>query len=106
MAARSASPTLTKPGIFLVRMLVFLILVGFLAFILFKQITPAFLANPGLNGLILGVLLIAVLIAFGQVIRLFRETSYVNAVARGAQAKRPPALLAPMTPMIAARAAG
>ena len=87
-------------------MLVFLILVGFLAFILFKQITPAFLANPGLNGLILGVLLIAMLIAFGQVIRLYRETTYVNAVARGAQAKRPPALLAPMAPMITARAAG
>jgi hypothetical protein len=110
MAARDTGEIkrepLARPGIYLGRMLIFLILVGFLAFILFKQITPAFLANPGLNGLILGVLLIAVLIAFGQVIRLFRETSYVNAVARGAQAKRPPALLAPMTPMIAARAAG
>ncbi|MGU3665186.1 flagellar motor protein MotA [Methylobacterium sp. A49B] len=110
MAARDTGEVkrepLARPGIYLGRMLVFLILVGFLAFILFKQITPAFLANPGLNGLILGVLLIAVLIAFGQVIRLFRETSYVNAVASGAQAKRPPALLAPMVPMIAARAAG
>lgn len=110
MAARDTGEVkrepLARPGIYLGRMLIFLILVGFLAFILFKQITPAFLANPGLNGLILGVLLIAVLIAFGQVIRLFRETSYVNAVARGAQAKRPPVLLAPMAPMIAARAAG
>ena len=110
MAARDTGEDrrepLARPGIYLGRMLVFLILVGFLAFILFKQITPAFLANPGLNGLILGVLLIAVLIAFGQVIRLYRETTYVNAVARGAQAKRPPALLAPMAPMITARAAG
>ena len=110
MAARDTGEVkrepLARPGIYLGRMLIFLILVGFLAFILFKQITPAFLANPGLNGLILGVLLIAVLIAFGQVIRLFRETSYVNAVARGAQAKRPPAFLAPMATMIAARAAG
>jgi hypothetical protein len=86
-------------------MVIFLILVGFLAFILFKQITPAFLANPGLNGLILGVLLIAVLIAFGQVFRLYREVSYVNAVASGGQAKKPPALLAPMVPMIAATSA-
>ncbi|GJE11799.1 MULTISPECIES: MotA/TolQ/ExbB proton channel family protein [Methylobacterium] len=110
MAARDTGEDrrapLARPGIYLGRMLVFLTLVGFLAFILFKQITPAFLANPGLNGLILGVLLIAVLIAFGQVIRLYRETTYVNAVARGAQAKRPPALLAPMAPMITARAAG
>ena len=74
---------IAKPGIYLIRMLVFLILVGFLAFILFRQITPAFQANPGLNGLILGVLLIAVLLAFGQVIRLYREASYVNAVAAG-----------------------
>jgi len=110
MAARNTGESnrepLAQPGIYLGRMAIFLILVGFLAFILFKQITPAFLANPGLNGLILGVLLIAVLIAFGQVIRLFREVAYVNAAARGAQAKRPPALLAPMAPMVAARVAG
>ncbi|KIU27783.1 hypothetical protein ABID82_002928 [Methylobacterium sp. PvP062] len=110
MAARQTGDDkngpLAQPGIYLGRMVIFLILVGFLAFILFRQITPAFLANPGLNGLILGVLLIAVLIAFGQVVRLFRETAYVNAVANGAQVKRPPALLAPMAPMIAARAGG
>lgn len=110
MAARETGDDkngpLAQPGIYLGRMVIFLILVGFLAFILFRQITPAFLANPGLNGLILGVLLIAVLIAFGQVVRLFRETAYVNAVAGGAQVKKPPALLAPMAPMIAARAGG
>ena len=110
MAARETGDVnkgpLAQPGIYLGRMVIFLILVGFLAFILFRQITPAFLANPGLNGLILGVLLIAVLIAFGQVVRLFRETAYVNAVANGGPVKRPPALLAPMAPMIAARAGG
>jgi hypothetical protein len=106
MAARSAAPTLTKPGIFLVRMLVFLILVGFLAFVLFRQITPAFLANPGLNGLILGVLLIAVLLAFGQVARLYREVSYVNAVAAGEAPRRAPHLLAPLVPALAARREG
>ncbi|MBE7200847.1 MAG: MotA/TolQ/ExbB proton channel family protein [Parafilimonas terrae] len=110
MAARDTGENntepLAKPGIYLGRMVVFLILVGFLAFILFKQITPAFLANPGLNGLILGVLLIAVVIAFGQVIRLFREVAFVNAAARGASSKRPPVLLAPLAPMVTARAAG
>ncbi|GEP11402.1 MotA/TolQ/ExbB proton channel family protein [Methylobacterium gnaphalii] len=107
MVARPASPPLKKPGIYLVRMLVFLILVGFLAFVLFRQITPAFLANPGLNGLILGVLLIAVLLAFGQVIRLFREVSYVNAVATGqTPPKARPTLLGPLVPAIAARTDG
>ncbi|PSJ19569.1 flagellar motor protein MotA, partial [Halomonas sp. ND22Bw] len=79
MATPPAPATIAKPGIYLIRMLIFLILVGFLAFVLFRQVTPAFLANPGLNGLILGVLLIAVLLAFGQVVRLYRETAYVNA---------------------------
>jgi hypothetical protein len=109
MAARSASldtPPLAKPGMTLVRMLVFLALAGFLAFVLYKQITPAFLANPGLNGLILGVLLIAVLLAFGQVTRLFREVRYVNAVAAGQTPKDRPALLAPLLPAIAARRDG
>ena len=109
MAAPPESPAarpLARPGIYLVRMLVFLILVGFLAFVLYKQITPAFLANPGLNGLILGVLLIAVLIAFGQVVRLFREAGYVNAIASGEQAKRPPHLLAPLVPAVQARRDG
>ena len=102
----AAAPPLRKPSIFLIRMLVFLILVGFLAFVLFRQITPAFLANPGLNGLILGVLLIAVLLAFGQVIRLFREVGYVNAVAAGQKPKGKPVLLAPLAPGIEARKQG
>lgn len=110
MAARpeTAEPAkpIARPGIYLIRMLVFLILVGFLAFILFRQVTPAFQANPGLNGLILGVLLIAVLLAFGQVFRLFREAAYVNAVTAGESPKRPPSLLGPLVPAIQARCEG
>ncbi|MGU3539507.1 MotA/TolQ/ExbB proton channel family protein [Methylobacterium sp. A54F] len=106
MAARSASPPISKPGIYLVRMVIFLVLVGFLAFVLYRQITPAFLANPGLNGLILGVLLIAVILAFGQVVRLYREANYVNAVAAGTAARQPPNLLAPLVPAIDARRDG
>ncbi|KQT19044.1 flagellar motor protein MotA [Methylobacterium sp. Leaf399] len=108
MATPPANPDapLVKPGIYLIRMLVFLTLVGFLAFVLFKQITPAFLANPGLNGLILGVLLLAVLLAFGQVLRLNRETAYVNAMAMGQEPAKGPALLAPLAPAIAARREG
>ena len=41
------------------------------------------MANPGLNGLIFGVLVIGILLAFRQVIRLFREVRWVNASARG-----------------------
>ncbi len=35
--------------------------------------------NPGLNGLILGVLVLGIIYAFRQVIRLYREIGGVNA---------------------------
>ena len=71
---------LTSPRIFLVGMAAFLALVGFVVLILYQQIALAFSANPGLNGLILGVLAIGSLFTFRQVIRLFREIRWVNSL--------------------------
>src|SRR5688572_1347217 len=96
---------LTPPRIYLVRMAVFLVLAGFLAFILHQQIWAAFLANPGLNALIGGVLLIGIVLALRQVGRLFREVRWVNALGQGeetAGAARP-VLLAPMASLISQR---
>ena len=79
-------------------MAVFLILAGFVAFILYRQISAAFLANPGLNGLILGVLLIGIVLAIRQVVRLFREVRWVNDLGRRTRTRMPPdqpVLLAP-----------
>jgi hypothetical protein len=45
---------LSSPRIFLLRMLVFVVLGGLVAFLLYKQIEVAFMANPGLNSLIIG----------------------------------------------------
>jgi len=69
---------LSSPRIFLVRMLVFLILCSLIVVVLYKQIWMAFLANPGLNALIGAVLLIGIILAFRQVIRLYPEISWVN----------------------------
>ena len=104
-AAASASMNfkLTRPGMFLVRMLVFLTLVGFLAAILQEQLRIAFLSNPGLNGLILGVLLLGVLYSFRQVVRLFPEIRWVNAFRisdPGLGGGADPKLLAPMATML------
>src|ERR671917_2684880 len=77
-----ADQPLTPPRIYLVRMAVFLVLAGFVAFILYRQIWAAFLANPGLNALILGVMLIGVVLAIRQVWRLFPEVRWVNALSR------------------------
>ena len=97
---------LSSPRVFLVRMLVFLILTGFVIFILNKQIRTSFMANPGLNGLIVGVLLIGILLTFRQVIRLFPEIRWVNGL-RHRDPETPagalPSLLAPMAMMIGDR---
>jgi hypothetical protein len=69
---------LSSPRIFLVRMLVFLVLCGLVAVVLYKQIVVAFFANPGLNALIGIVLLIGIILSFRQVIRLYPEVAWVN----------------------------
>jgi hypothetical protein len=98
---------LTPPRIYLIRMGVFLVLAGFATFILQRTIWEAFLANPALNGLIVGVLLVGIVLGLRQVARLFREIRWVNA-RRGpedAEGPEPPApvLLAPMAAQIGGR---
>ena len=97
MAAEKVRTELSSPRIFLIRMGVFLALAGFVAFILHDQIQRAFMANPGLNGLILGVLAVGVVMAVATVLRLFREIRWVNAWGGQAAVEAPaPRLLAPM----------
>lgn len=90
---------LSSPQVFLFSMLVFLAIVAFIAAILARQIQSAFATNPGLNGLILGVLLIGILLAFMQVARLFREVRWVNSFRMGSE-KTEPVLLAPMKALL------
>ena len=105
MATQNDIRLLTSPRIFLVGMTTFLVLVGFVVLILYKSIALAFSANPGLNGLIIGVLLIGAMFAFRQVFRLFREISWVNSLVEtdGAGA-RSPILLGTMATMLHAGA--
>ncbi len=97
---------ISSPRIFLLRMLVFLTLFALLAVILYRQIWAAFLANPGLNGVILGALLIGVALAIRQVLRLFPEIRWVNSFRvadPGIAVARPPVLLAPMAALLRER---
>ncbi|UFZ01464.1 MotA/TolQ/ExbB proton channel family protein [Bradyrhizobium ontarionense] len=94
---------LSSPRIFLVRMLVFLVLCALVGVVLYKQIILAFFANPGLNALIGAVLLIGVVLAFRQVIRLYPEVSWVNnfrIADPGLAVPRHPILLAPMAAIL------
>ena len=80
-AAATYKAKLTYPQVFLWRMGLFVILAILLAIILdgqTQQLRTSFLANPGLNGLILGVLFIGIVYAFRQVLRLYPEIRWVN----------------------------
>src|SRR5215475_16055668 len=93
----------SSPRIFVLRMVVFLILGALLVVILNKQIWTAFLANPGLNAIIILVLLIGILLSFRQIIRLFPEIAWVNSFRLadpGLAIERPPVLLAPMAAIL------
>lgn len=90
---------LSSPQVFLLTMVIFLVIVAFIAAILTRQISTAFVTNPGLNGLIVGVLGVGILLAFVQVGRLFREVRWVNSFRAGSETTEP-VLLAPMKAML------
>ena len=90
---------LSSPQVFLLSMLIFLVIVAFIAAILYRQVSQAFFTNPGLNGLIVGVLVVGILLAFTQVVRLFREVRWVNSFRAGSDGTDP-VLLAPMKALL------
>ena len=97
---------LSSPMAFFWTMVIFLIIVGFVAAILFRQAQSAFLSNPGLNGLILGVLLIGILLVFNHVLGLRPEVRWFNSFRAAGSAEkvgRDPVLLAPMRALIGRR---
>ncbi len=103
---------MTRPHHYLVRMLLFLVAVGGVGFMLFMSFRDAFMANPALNGLIVGVLFIGILYNFSQVIRLYPEVTWIenfrdsvtNSEARARHAQSAmPKLLAPMAAMVGDR---
>ena len=106
--ARAFDPyRFTSPRLFLLSMVVFLIIAGFIIAILYSQISTAFMANPGLNGLIVLVLVFGILLTIGQVVRLMPEVSWANSFRQGDEfsGKRDPVLLAPMKALLGNAAA-
>ena len=106
MAPPTYKVKLTRPQVFLWRMLLFLILAVLLAIILdgqTGQLRASFMANPGLNALIIGVLLVGIVYAFRQVLRLYPEINWVNnfrIADPGLTVEKAPVLLAPMATML------
>ncbi|VAV99686.1 MotA/TolQ/ExbB proton channel family protein, probably associated with flagella [hydrothermal vent metagenome] len=100
------SNVLDLPRVYLVKMMVFTLLVVILAAVLFPQFKRAFMSNPGLNGMIVLVLLLGLGYAFRMVYRLFREVNWVNHFRvgdPGLEIPYSPNLLAPMEALLANR---
>jgi hypothetical protein len=105
--ARDFDPyMLSSPRIFLVRMVIFLIIAAFIPLVLYRQVAAAFMANPGLNGLILGVLVIGIAMAVRNVMALMPEIQWVNSFRRHETSfeTAPPRLVAPMAALLRDRA--
>ena len=97
---------LSSPMPFLWTMLLFLVIVGFIASILFRQTQTAFMHNPGLNGLIVGVLVVGIILVFSHVLALRPEVRWFNSFRAAGSAdkvNRNPRLLAPMRALIGNR---
>lgn len=99
MADAKEHTVLELPKVYLVRMTVFMLVVSILAVVLFPHMQRAFMANPGLNAVIVGALLLGVLYSFRMVWRLWPEINWVNGfrIANpGLELTHTPKLLGPM----------
>ena len=97
---------MTRPIVYLVRMVVFLVAVGVLAAVLSPVLIAAFEHNPGLNSFILCVMALGIAWNLRQVMRLSPEVTWLQTfqTARARLASLPmPRLLAPMARMFASR---
>lgn len=94
------------PRRYLGRMLAFLAVAAAVLGVLWPTLQGAFLANPGLNGLILGVLVLGIIYIFQQVIGLNREVRWIENFRTGRpglSTQAAPRLLAPMATMLGER---
>jgi hypothetical protein len=93
---------MTRPVLFLMRIALFLLAVMATAVFCHVLLLKAFLANPGLNALIVGVLGLGVMAAIRQIFRLNPEISWIEAVRsdRRGDIEQPPILLAPMARLL------
>jgi hypothetical protein len=100
---------MTKPTRFLIRMIVFLVIVYGIAAAISPQLAKFYLANPLINSVIMLVEVIGVVWNLRQVQRLNPEVVWVEHFRRSRQPLEqaaPPVLLAPMARMLAGRADG
>lgn len=91
---------LASPAVYLIKIVIFLVLVALVAAILFNQLVIFFFANPFINALILLTLSVGILLSIRQIMGLFPEINWVNALQQGAMPPIQPKLLAPVANLL------
>ena len=97
---------MSSPQRYVIRMAMFLTAVLILCVFLIEPLQQAFSANFGLNGLIIGVLVLGVAYNFRQVLRLNPEVRWIDNFRRAGPSMsetRQPKLLAPMATLLGER---
>ena len=95
---------MTNPHRYLIRMLLFLLVVGTIAGLLHAPLFRAFMGNPALNGVILGALLLGIIYSFRQILRLDPERRWLMNVQKSGKLDSrqvKPVLLATIYAMLA-----
>src|SRR5260370_38388052 len=94
---------------FLIRMVLFLLLVAGLAALLGRSLLNAFMGNPAVNGVILGILIAGIIYIFRQVLLLDPELQWIEGLRNhrtggdSAAGESSPRLLGPMARMFEAQ---
>lgn len=94
---------MTQPSAYLTRIAVFLVIVVGVIGVLHQPIIRAFMTNPALNGLIVGVLLIGVIYVVRQVLLLRPAVRWVETFRNnepGLSTQSPPAMMLPLATML------
>ena len=78
MADTTTAAPLEPPRVYLVHMIVFTLVVAVLVAVLLPGMVNAFMANPFLNGVIIGTLLLGMFHSYRMVWRFFPEVDWVN----------------------------
>ena len=101
---------MNRPRRFLVRMALFVLAVAAVAFVLRQPLLLAFMGNPAINGIIVGILLAGILYIFRQVVQLDPEIAWIENFQHnqeeatvGSRRGAKPRLLASMARMLEAR---
>ena len=98
---------MTRPGRYLRNMALFVVMVAIVLGLLGPSLFTYFMGNPGVNGVIVGIVLVGVLYIFRQVARLNPEIAWIERFRRNqADPLRVPRLIGPLARLLADRKSG